>query len=160
MLQLKEMKTKNIFLLAIATGLIAGILPLFLGEIHLITTTPIAMMIVTYWVAPRVRGNYRYWRTAGASLLSGFLALLVFFSIDLLNTPAAKVLDKIEATMWNFLGFAGVIAVAGTWFFLKTHDWAEKKRLQYEAKVQTNTQQNRRSMNATKPKKKYKKKKK
>ncbi|HEU4963790.1 MAG TPA: hypothetical protein VFV52_08055 [Bacilli bacterium] len=153
------MNGKRILTVAVVLGILGGLVPLIFGPEYLTSTLPISMMIGTYWIVPRVHQK-RYLSTVIASVLSGLISMVIYFGYDFTQEPAADVLAAMQVMAWTFLMYVVIISVLGSLFFLKTHDWAEKKRVAMEAKIQAKATTDRRSLNATKPKKKYKKKKK
>lgn len=152
---MKELNWRLILPTAGVLGLIAGVLPMILGPQWLYTTMPIVMMISIYFLTPRVQEN-RLQTGVTASVLSAVITLGLYFVYQYAMLPAADATNNLKAAIGQFFMLVLVISVGGSWFFVKVHEWAEKKRVEMESKQQARGGRvARRLGNADEPKKKF-----
>ncbi|MFD2169003.1 hypothetical protein [Tumebacillus lipolyticus] len=116
-------------------GLLSGLLPAFLGDQYLFTTLPIAMMFASFFIVPRVKER----KLASAilvTLATALIALISFFIYQYATLDAEIATANLKTALLNLPLLVLIISIAGSWVFVKTHEWTERKRAQMEAKVQ------------------------
>ncbi|WP_157729449.1 hypothetical protein [Tumebacillus algifaecis] len=116
-------------------GLLSGLLPVFLGDEYLFTTLPIAMMFSSFFIVPRVKER-KLPSAIFVTLLTAVIAIVVFFIYQFATRDTALATANLKTALTNLPLTVLIISLAGSFVFVKTNEWTEKKRAQFEAKAQ------------------------
>ncbi|WP_132943828.1 hypothetical protein [Tumebacillus sp. BK434] len=115
-------------------GILAGLVPVFLGDQYLFTTLPIAMMFSSFFIVPRIKDR-KLPSAILVTMLTALISLVVFFIYQYATLDSAVATANLKTAMVNLPLTILIISLAGSWVFVKTNEWTEKKRKEVEAKM-------------------------
>ncbi|PWK15774.1 hypothetical protein [Tumebacillus permanentifrigoris] len=124
---------KRILTVAGLLGVVSGIVPMFFTPDLLLSTLPVAMMFTIYFIVQKVETK-RFTHGIIGSVLAAILSYVVYFIYVYSKMSAADATTALKSALVSLPLLVAVISVFGTFIFTKTHEWAEKKRLELEAK--------------------------
>lgn len=131
---MKGLNWRFLLITAGVLGLLAGLLPVFLGDQYLFTTLPIAMMFSSFFIVPRIQDK-KLPSAVFVTLLTAVISLVVFFIYQFATLDPAIATANLKTAMVNLPITVLIISLAGSWVFVKTNEWTEKKRKEVEAKM-------------------------
>jgi len=155
---MKDLQWRPILIRAGILGLLGGVVPIFFGANLLISATPIAMMFAIYLTVPKAQGN-RTLVGMIASVLVALLSLAIFFAYQYLTVDAAEATELFQYVLYQTGLSILILSFFGSFVFAKVTSWTEKKRLEFEAKMDAKKEAQKKQY-ANRPKRKVKKKKK
>lgn len=115
-------------------GLLAGVIPMFLNESYIASTIPIATMMAVYLMVPRLQER-RFVSALVTSVLTAVIAMFVYFIYAFATQTSGAGIATLRGQMWSLLLTILFVAVIGSFVFVKTHEWTEKKRKQMDEKA-------------------------
>jgi DNA integrity scanning protein DisA with diadenylate cyclase activity len=128
-----ELNWKRILTVAGLLGVLSGIVPMFFTPDLLLSTLPVAMMFSIYFIVQKTESRRLVHGIVG-SVLAAVISYVVYFIYVYSVMSAADATAALKTALVSLPMLVVIISVFGSFIFTKTHEWAEKKRLELEAK--------------------------
>lgn len=128
-----DLNWKRILTVAGLLGVVSGIVPMFFTPDLLLSTLPVAMMFTIYFIVQKV-DKKRFTHGIIGSVLAALISYVVYFIYVYSMMSVEDATTSLKTALVSLPMLVVIISVFGTFIFTKTHEWAEKKRIDLEAK--------------------------